>query len=244
MLIGEAPLGTRVCFGEYREREIPWIKVTEACDLFTARSVERLSFDSLEERSDSRERRRHGNNFFPHSNVFQWLNASGSAWWKPAHETDEMPYYYNIDGFLTGFTDHECSQIDTRMITVAVPLGNRKQYGRAFVVPCRVCLPSASELGVVIENSGLSVEGDSFLNGPYFDTTMTRSGVSDAGHIIIGTGGAYRIELPCRSFPVRPMIRLNRNTLFSDTPDNDGFHHIIHQHDEAFMRRFIDILKS
>ena len=51
------------------------------------------------------DRFRFGNNNYAESGIRQWLNASGSGWWKPQNKWDVAPSYHNKDGLMGGFPE-------------------------------------------------------------------------------------------------------------------------------------------
>jgi len=222
--VSDLRIGTLVVLGSCNGSDIVWRKVSDNCDFISQRRVCRICFDVAEHRSDSRARRSHGNNFYPDSNVHQWLNASGNDWYRKSHEFDESPYYRGEDGFLTEFSSAERNALVPMELTVAVPLGSRKKYGRMFNMSALVTLPSASQCGrdeteVLCEGSKLP-EIDSILNG--YNAVLTRTGFKDAGHVIQCGCGWSEAICADDSANVFPFIRINPDTPVNNTPDLDG----------------------
>ena len=98
-----------------------------------------------------------GNNSYPVSNLHQWLNASGTDWFSPAHDYDAPPVSGNIaygenpysqkPGFLTGFTPDFIGGI----IDSDVPCFLRDPesgHGRETSFKAKVFIPSAAEIGM------------------------------------------------------------------------------------------------
>ena len=249
MLISEAPIGTKIVFGTRGDDDLVWRKVTDDLDFVSERSVTRIAFDNHEPDSESRDRRRFGNNFFPHSNIFQFLNSThGRDWFVKQHEHDTPPCDNPIAGFLSVFSDQELDLIVEREITVAVPLGSRKQFGRTYQMRCKVCLPSASELGYVAEDV-FTKEGAvipaliDFVTETFLGRVMTRTGVNDAGHIAtLHSDGNWEIRPANTSARSYPMIRLRGDIVISDDADAEGLHYI-KTNDEGFMEDFLSIIK-
>ena len=224
MKVSDLRIGAKVVLGSCYGSDIVWCKVSDNCDFISQRRVCRICFDGAEHRSDSRARRSHGNGFYPDSNIHQWLNAAGLDWYRKSHEFDESPYYRNEPGFLTEFSSAERDALVPMELTVAVPLGSRKKYGRTFNMSALVTLPSASQCGygeteILCEGSELP-EISNVLNG--WNATLTRTGVKDGGHVVRSGSGWVDIICADDSSDIYPFIRINPETVINDTPDMDG----------------------
>jgi len=124
----------------------------------------------------------YGYNDYAKSNVHQWLNANGTGWYQPSHETDtppEMSYtryqevaYESRPGFLTGFS----GIFQEALLEVEVPYLKciRRDQGELGFVKAKVFLPSRTELGKGDEH-GIA-EGAMFplaYDPTSFKTTLT-----------------------------------------------------------------------
>lgn len=247
MKVHEIPIGSMLIIGECGDRDIIWRKISDQQDLIADKRVGVLEFDQVEFENKSRARREHGNNFFPHSNIFQWLNATEQDhWYRQQHEFDEAPYYTGSPGFLSGFMSAELAALVERSITVAVPLGSRKQFGREYQMKCRVCLPAATEVGLT--DPELEVEGAAIpeirnmlreygRNG----SMMTRTGVRDAAHILAYYGMSCETISAARSYDIRPMIRLKADTELIQIDDQQTYY-CIQTDTENFQNEFLKII--
>lgn len=243
MKISEAPVGTRLALGESESGSIIWQKANDACDMIAEAHVAWCPFDAEEYRSTSRDRRRWGNNFYPHSNIFQWLNASGEDWYKPAHETDDIGYIHRNLGFLDRFRSDELACMVPREVTVAVPPGSRKQFGRRYTVEALVHLPSSAEFGITFCDEDIASEGEKFeipITAESSFMIMTRTGVGDAGHICFCTSRSSARFTANRSGSVVPVIRLKPDTEISEE-GSEGLYAIAA--DASFVDRFMKIIK-
>ena len=247
MLVSEAPIGTKIMFGCLYgdDEDIVWRKVSDSGDFIAETNCGYIQFDAREPESVSRARRESGNNFFPDSNILQWLNATGKGWFEKKHEQDREPNYHFLDGFLSCFTEQELGVIEDREITVAVPLGSRKAHGKTCRITCRVCLPSASEVGYHDED--LQVEGQElpeiarFLSENRYPRMMTRTGVRDAGHIMAYVTNSLEPVRAAHSGTVHPMIRLKGDTVISDAVDAGGVRYLTGMSD-TFINKFFNVI--
>lgn len=243
MLIGDLPIGAKLIFGTFDEDDIRWIKVSGDSDFIAETRTGFLSYDRAEGTNVSRARRNFGNNFFPHSNIAQWLNAIGPDWFHNAHEHDEKPAYDCIPGFLSSFTQEEFAALTDREIVVAVPLGSRKEFGKTYRTRLKVCLPSASEIGYV--DDCLSCEGEkldevaALVNRLNREATVTRTGIKDGGHVITYFGSTPEEVAASRPYSIHPMIRIRQDMEISDAPDGSGYFYIP---DTEFINKFLEIL--
>lgn len=209
MVLQEAPIGGIVSFNRFQ-----WLKTNEAGDLFCLDTAFIERYDYPEYYNPSRDRRNHGNNFFPHSNVFQKLNEENIFRFQKLHQYDEVPYIREQEGFLYGFSPSERAALQTVTHTVAVPPGSRREFGKTYQFESRVWLPSAGEFGV----EGYEVEGDKSLplcnvwnTLRSYETILTRSGTKDAAHVYSMNSYGTAIE-PCdQSQRIHPMVRPDQN---------------------------------
>lgn len=226
MKVKDAPVGTVIVFGSTRDTDITWTKVSDGNDFISDLSLAYVPFDVPEFSNQSRARRRFGNNFYPHSNVAQWLNAEGEGWYRAQHEHDEVPYHNLGEGFLSRFDPDEIAALDEREITVAVPLGSRKEFGKTYTHKCKVWLPSAADFGCGEDELGAEgVAAPAFREAASkwdnYSIVMTRSGIKDGGHIAgvsIRKPSISMVSIQAsRNLLVHPMIRLKADTEISDS---------------------------
>jgi hypothetical protein len=65
--------------------------------LITDCAIKLAAIDAAEPGNPDEGRRQFGNNFYPLSNIHQWLNGNKSDWYKPSHEFDAPPTTENLD---------------------------------------------------------------------------------------------------------------------------------------------------
>lgn len=221
MRIKDIPNGQYLMMGAYncavrRIGAIPpddliWCKLNET-EFILVNSI-RGPFDYAEYGSTSRSRRRHGNNFYPYSNVHQFLNIDDTSQWKPSHPDDRLhDFYQGMRCFISAFDLNELSIMMEQEYTVTIPCGEKKNYHEPFQMHSIVKLPSVQEI-YDFQNS-LTAEGKHFP----IDIFMTRDGSSeDAGKIVImnlNTGYGYRYCENCNETvrAIHPIIKLNPET--------------------------------
>ena len=68
-------------------------------------AIKLAAIDAAEPNNPNEEQRLHGNNFYPLSNIHQWLNATDRDWYQPAHEFDAPPVTENLDHGRLDFYD-------------------------------------------------------------------------------------------------------------------------------------------
>ena len=73
--------------------------------LVTDCAVKLASFDAVEADNPEKDQQEYGNNFYPLSNIHQWLNSNETNWFKPAHQFDASPVLKNIDQGRQDFYD-------------------------------------------------------------------------------------------------------------------------------------------
>lgn len=249
MKLKDAPIGTRLVFGTMRDGDIIWRKVSENQDFFSETECGRKAFDTAEYRSNSRARRNHGNNFFPQSNIMQWLNSKGENWFHITHPDDNEPTYSCEMGFLSSFSEAELSAIVNRDISIAVPLGSRKEFGKEYSMSCAVCLPSASEAGFRLDEGQDDIEGDYLpeitvlRRDASYISMMTRTWTTDAGHILAYDQWEFIRSRANRLLGVHPMIRLIDDLEITDQPDDSGVRYVV-QDNSQFILDFFNILSN
>lgn len=230
MKYGELPVGAKIQFGRYQARDgmqeldLKWTKVTESGLAVLLPNTIHMRFDFPEERLSfiNQDRIAHGYNFYPVSNVAQFLNHSGS-WFAPAHAGDRAGSERVNNGFLSAFSPDELGAILPQTITVVSPPGSKKTFGQCVEVSQLVTLPSASQLGYA------SVYGDEgeqiplLANRDVF-TGLTRSGVRDSCHVLYKAYWDVDVAFCSEYGIICPMISLSPDADVSDAADETGCH--------------------
>lgn len=188
--IGELDLGTEVRFGG-----MIWIvkRKSQECETVTLalkESIKRMEFDAAEPGNPDKWVSDYGSNSYELSNIRQWLNSSGSDWFRKQHDHDAAPGYAGIKGFRSQFSKKEIKQI-TPKETVA---GHFPDF---------FYLPAAEEKDLV--------------NGEEFDDewvwTRTPSAANSRNARIADSSGALYSGLACNgSYGVRPLCDLKSET--------------------------------
>lgn len=170
-LLSSLPVGAKVKFGKYSvngetAQSIIWLIVaknhtctpaypTNSVTLLTEKAIDMRAFDATEPTNTDSEIASYGNNYYPVSNLDQWLNKSASDWYSPAHTYDTAPAntrtgnfgtaYDTRPAFLNAFSTHEINAILNTNIEVPVRTGgynvSREQISR------KVFLASWTEMG-------------------------------------------------------------------------------------------------
>jgi hypothetical protein len=108
MILKELPIGSKV-----REQKSSVIFLVAdhnhtayaGTTLVTDCAIKVASFDAAEPDNPDKAIKEFGNNFYPLSNIHQWLNTNETDWYKPAHEFDAPPVVDNIDMGRLDFYD-------------------------------------------------------------------------------------------------------------------------------------------
>ena len=112
---------------------------------------------------------RYGHNRYSTSAIRQYLNATGTGWWKSQEDFDIRPNEYAKNGFMTGFNDDFLSAIKPVKITTALNTvegysnSSEDTYDTFF-------LPSLEEMNATPQLSG--------AEGSYFPYWRSRLGLS------------------------------------------------------------------
>jgi hypothetical protein len=119
------------------------------------RIVRRGCFDAKEPESDAPKVRKYGNNDYAGSNVHQWLNSTGSDWFRPSHPADLPPApenitqaqhsYSDVPGFLSEFPQSFLDILQESEIPCVKTVDGVCQPA---TVPGKFFLLSADELGL------------------------------------------------------------------------------------------------
>jgi hypothetical protein len=111
----------------------------------------------------------YGHNCYSTSAIRQYLNATGTDWWKSQEDFDIRPNEYAKNGFMTGFNDDFLSAIKPAKITTA--LNTVEGYSNATEDTYDTFfLPSLEEMNATPQLSG--------AEGSYFPYWRSRLGLS------------------------------------------------------------------
>jgi len=234
MTINDLSVGSKVMFGQaiYDGQrnmviDLVWRKVAENNTFLTDFFVARKAADVPEPDNTSRDRRERGSNFFPQTNIFQWLNADRSGWFSKSHEADVAPDYVNEPGFLSEFAQWEKDAIVPHEIVTIVPEGFRREFGVLCKNTCKVSLPALSEVTRIGDDT-YNQEGE-FLT--YFGThgrprMLLRTAVASTLQCIDQYGDAASRSASQRYFII-PKICIKGDMQISDQTDSDGNHVVL-----------------
>lgn len=105
MLIGDyLTLGKFRARGNSAPRSIQWIKASMDNIFIATSGISPFCLDAREPNNESEDRRDKGSNFYPQTNLAQFLNSAEYEWYKPQHESDEVDLSMKAHpGFCTGF---------------------------------------------------------------------------------------------------------------------------------------------
>jgi hypothetical protein len=100
MILKDLPIGAKV-----REEKSSVVFLVAAHNhtgytgtaLVTDCAIKLAAIDAAEPGNPNQAQREFGNNFYPLSNIHQWLNADEKNWYKPSHEFDAPPVSENLD---------------------------------------------------------------------------------------------------------------------------------------------------
>lgn len=191
--VNDLPVGAKIKFGRHSingetPQDITWLVVDNQRNtafLLTEKVIDFRAFDALEKSSIY-------NNDYARSNIWQWLNASGTNWYVPQHDNDTPPseanvmdkaHYESRPGFLTHFTmDEERCLYDTYPTPRHLCGKNGDTYTFTEIVehswsPTYVNLPSVAQLNVL--NRFNDICWEYFKNGADPRTYPTQQAVNN-----------------------------------------------------------------
>ena len=171
--LSNLPIGAKVKFGKHSVNgetpwDIKWVVVAKnhsgypsnAITLLSEKIIDLRAVDAKESGNTTGDRASYGNNYYPYSNISQWLNSSkASNWYAAQHTYDAPPTNANViygaaydgrPGFLYHFSEYERNAILNTTIRWA------KSYiegGGYLDMAASVFLPSLTELNGVQNNS-------------------------------------------------------------------------------------------
>lgn len=144
--------------------------------LMTKYMLRYIGFDGRETYDAPRNRASTGYNYWPESNIRQWLNSEDLApWFTPQNSYDQEPSssymsnsrgaYSTNDGFMTGFDADFLKSVATVNNRVAIAEGNSAVSQDRFYLPSYTELSGEANMGVM--------EGTAFAN-----FTLDKVGIS------------------------------------------------------------------
>lgn len=231
MTINELSLGSKISFGSFSNSndgtpsDICWRKADDDNTFLANYYVCRLPADGVEPESPNASRRERGSNFFPQSNLLQWLNGIGSDWFTPQTEHDVLSEAYaGRSGFLTSFSPWELSVMLPIEFSCAVPRGFTREFGEIATLTRKVTIPAISQVCGMEDNHG---EGR-LLPGLVSGVTrniLTRTSFG-SGYYTYDWGPSSKSQPPFVRTRIVPMIRLDGSVNVVDEPDEDGVYEV------------------
>jgi hypothetical protein len=108
MILKDLPIGAKI-----REQKSSVVFLVAAHNhtgysgttLVTDCAIKLAAIDAAEPGNPDEAKQQFGNNFYPLSNIHQWLNANESNWYKPSHEFDAPPVTEYLDHGRLDFYD-------------------------------------------------------------------------------------------------------------------------------------------
>ena len=218
MTINDIPIGGYFTVGLFQRRNrrapepISWRKASYNNEFYGDDGLGAFSADEREPENESRDRRERGSNFFPQTNICQFLNSEEVDWFKPQHETDTVNDLLGRQpGFLHLFEDWERSSIIPHEITAVVPSGFKRKYGETFKTTLKVSMLSKSQLSLEDGNT----EGEPlgvFQMGAIPTGFVTRTAVG-SGLVAIDERRRTINSSPAVDFNILPFAVFNGNSL-------------------------------
>ena len=226
-----------------------WIKLSSSNDFMLARGDLFMKFDTPEAFARSREHRACGSNYYPYSNVDQWLNSRAETdWFSPAHDAD-TDSGLKKSGFLSRFTDEEYGFLEPRTIVCKNPPGSIRRHGEFETIHRLVSLPSVSEILPATGAHGYDpAEGSTFefFLSPQYMNTFTRS-TSGPGSVISKSGySTVCVVAPSRINNIRPIIRIKGDAAIEPWDDGDSAFRVVLKSDTIDLNEmeFLSLLNA
>lgn len=271
--ITNLPVGARVKFGRYQvETEEPqpitWVIADKnhagypsgAITLLTDEMIDLRAFDAKEAGNANGDRINYGNNRYIYANLLQWLNSSAASdWYKSQQQYDAAPTnentgnygtgYEDHPGFLSYFTDEECSYIlSTKYLvarnTVTDGGGGENTESKVFLLS-RTEVGLGDEITNMPEGNKLALFTDDAsrvakLTKQAYDNTLSTSkpstqdspwhwwlrtpGASSSYSVrrVNSSGALSYTNAYSGSGGLRPALNLTPDISISDTTDSDG----------------------
>lgn len=178
-LISNLPIGAKIKFGKHsvegeQAQEIIWSIVAKSHEstpaypsnsvtLLTSKIIDVRAIDAIERTNPANNRNGYGNNYYPFSNISQWLNSDAeSDWYSAQHQYDAPPIAGNIynsggayahrPGFLYHFSPEERNAILNTTIRCVKPTADGSGYTD---ISTKVFLPSLTEV-LGVQTNGIS----------------------------------------------------------------------------------------
>lgn len=232
MKISEMPVGEYLVFGQFLRSDertpvnLLWRKASEQNEFYANDGIGKFCADAQEPENESRDRRERGSNFFPQTNICQFLNAVDDDWFKPQHEKDVADNNLkNCPGFLNLFEAWERKMITPHEIVTSVPVGFKRKYGEQVKTTLKVSMLSRSQLyggEEPVEGEQLSL----FARGATTPVNLMLRTAVNTGLCAIDRRGRFTNHCPATEFNIVPFLRLDDDCNVEFSP-LDGFYYIL-----------------
>lgn len=163
MVFNDLPAGAMFCFGktkkqmynhstrvlDFYDEPMVWRKTALNGLSVGVKEVGYASFDHPRLATGTNNyMRAHGHRYYFDSSLNNYLNCFDGSW-KTVSEGDQEPFSDSLDGngFLSRFSPDEIKLIEPHKMSVEVPVGYNKIYGKTVEKDVLVGIPSAAQLG-------------------------------------------------------------------------------------------------
>ncbi len=214
MKISEIPVGEYLAFGQFRRSGdlkpfgLLWRKGSTLNEFYVQDGIGKFCADAQEPENESRDRRERGSNFFPQTNICQFLNSAEDNWYKPQHDSDTVDNTLkNNPGFLRSFEEWERKLIIPHEVVTSVPAGFKRKYGEQVKTTLKVSMLSRSQIfggEDLTEGEQLEV----FARGTTIADLLTRSAVN-TGFYAIDRRRKLTNQCPALECNIVPFLRLD-----------------------------------
>ena len=198
--LSNLPIGAKIKFGKHSvngetAQDIIWLVVAKnhsgypanSVTLLTEKGIDVRPYDARESSNTDSNRGGYGNNYYPHSNISQWLNSSASSnWYSPQHTYDAPPSSSNVSfgtqyvdrpGFLYNFSSSERNAIPSTTIRCLQPTIDGGKYAD---ISAQVFLPSLTEVtGEILNNIAEGARWSFFQTSPSLMAKLTNQVVEN-----------------------------------------------------------------
>lgn len=214
--------------GEYDNKPLTWILCRDKNDLpYLTLSTESITnigdmpLDAAEPTNPNSDRKQYGNNRCIYLNIQQWLNSTGTAnsWFSASYAYDAPPSYQNRNAFLYGWSKEHLDVVENNTWTTtksSIDGGGTETFQSKFT------LLSTSEVG--LEENGCGDCFDIFTDNSSRDVGkfyFSRNPVETSAYEMKGvhTGGGINQTAVINSFAIRPVCKINPNTIVELTSE-------------------------
>lgn len=229
MTINDIPIGGYFTVGLFQRRNrrapepISWRKASYNNEFYGDDGLGAFSADEREPENESRDRRERGSNFFPQTNICQFLNSEEANWFKPQHETDTVSDALGRQpGFLYLFEGWERNLIVPHEVSVIVPSGFKRKYGELFKTTLKVSMLSRSQLFADADQSeGEQLEVFRMEGIPV--NFLTRTAIN-TGLIAVNGRRGQSNNSPAAECNIIPFIRFDGNSPVEYSASGDYYY--------------------